>query len=117
MPNNPALVLDVSFPKSQTRLRDQARQARWSCDQHAHFLPYMEYLGGIMHIYSPRIKINLQVMESHGNFQPHLQQKWLVREFNSCGLEYFWAHISEQFMGGLNRSMCHINGINCKEVK
>ena len=33
MPNNPAQVLDVSFPKSQTRLRDQARPAWWSGDK------------------------------------------------------------------------------------
>ena len=55
----------------------------------AHFLPYMVFLGCVMHIYSPRTKFNLQAMEPHGNFQPHLQQKWLVREYNSCGLEYF----------------------------
>ena len=42
-----------------------------------------------MHVYSPRIKISLQAMESNGNFQPHLQQKWLEREYNSHGLEYF----------------------------
>ena len=42
-----------------------------------------------MHIYSPRIQINVQVMESLGHFQSHLQQKWLVREYNFCGLEYF----------------------------
>ena len=28
-------------------------------------------------------------MESDGIFQLHLQQKGLVREYNSCGLEYF----------------------------
>ena len=42
-----------------------------------------------MHKYSPRIKISLQAMESHGNFQTTLTAKWLVREYNSCGLEYF----------------------------
>ena len=52
-----------------------------------------------MHIYSPGTKISHHAMESHRNFQPHLQQKCLVREYNSCGLEYFGVHISEQFMG------------------
>ena len=28
-------------------------------------------------------------MESNGIFQPHLQQKGLVMEYYSCGLEYF----------------------------
>ena len=28
-------------------------------------------------------------MESIGIFQPHLQWKGLVREYNSCDLEYF----------------------------
>ena len=42
-----------------------------------------------MHIYSLSIKYGLQAMESKGIFQPHLQQKGLVREYNSCGLEYF----------------------------
>ena len=32
MPNNPAQVLDVSFPKVQTRMRDQARQTGWTGD-------------------------------------------------------------------------------------
>ena len=26
---------------------------------------------------------------SNGNFQPHSQQKWLAREYNSHGLDYF----------------------------
>ena len=55
----------------------------------AHFLPYMDSKGCVMYIYSPRIKISLQAMELQGNFQPHLQQKWLMREYNSCGFEYF----------------------------
>ena len=28
-------------------------------------------------------------MEMHGNFDPHLQQKWVVREYYSHGLEYY----------------------------
>ena len=59
--------------------------------------------GCVMHIYSLSIKISLQAMESHGPFQPHLKQKGLVWEYNSCGLEYFWANISEEFLGRLNR--------------
>ena len=39
-----------------------------------------------MHLHSLSIKNSLQAMESHGIFQPHLQQKGLVREYNSCGL-------------------------------
>ena len=42
-----------------------------------------------MHISSLRIENSSQAMELHGNFQPHLQQKWLVREYIFCGLEYF----------------------------
>ena len=39
-------------------------------------------------------------MESNGIFQPHLQWKELVREYYSCGLEYFlgpnkWAFPGE----------------------
>ena len=70
-----------------------------------------------MHIYSPRIKISLQAIESHGNFQPHIQQKWLLREYNSCDLEYFLGPYKQAIHRGLNGSMCPINGINCKEVK
>ena len=56
-------------------------------------------------------------MELHGNFQPHLQQKWLVREYNSCGLEYILGPYKWTVPRGLNGSMCPIIGINCKEVK
>ena len=28
-------------------------------------------------------------MEIHGNFHPHFQQKWVVRKYHSCGLEYY----------------------------
>ena len=56
-------------------------------------------------------------MESHGNLQPHLQQKWLVREYNSCGLENFLGPYKWAIHRGLNGSMCPIIGINLKEVK
>ena len=42
-----------------------------------------------MHIYSLKSIITLQAMEMHGNFHPHLQQEWVVREYNSHGMEYF----------------------------
>ena len=60
-------------------------------------------------------------MESHGIFQPHLQQKGLVREYNSCGLEYFLGlnEVNKRVFakGGLNKSMWLIIGLNCKGVK
>ena len=52
--------------------------------------------GCVMHIYSPRSNNSLQNMEMHGNFQPHFQQKWVVTEYNSCGLEYYFVHILDQ---------------------
>ena len=42
-----------------------------------------------MHIYSPRSNNSLQAMEMHQNFHPHLQKKWVVRKYNSCGSEYY----------------------------
>ena len=43
----------------------------------------------VMHIYSQRSNISLQAMELHGHFHPHLQQKCVVREYYSHGLEYY----------------------------
>ena len=42
-----------------------------------------------MHIYSPRSNTSLQAMEMRENFHPHFQKQWVVREYNSCGLEYY----------------------------
>ena len=42
-----------------------------------------------MPLYSPRSNNSLQAMEMHGNVHPHSQQKWVVREYNSYGLEYY----------------------------
>ena len=42
-----------------------------------------------MPIYSLRSINSLQAMEMHGIFIPHLPQEWVVREYNSHGLEYF----------------------------
>ena len=42
-----------------------------------------------MHIYSIRLINNLQAMEMHGNFHPHSPQEWVVREYNSHGLQHF----------------------------
>ena len=47
-----------------------------------------------MHIYSQRSNNSLQVMEMHGNFHPHLEQKWVVREYYSHGLEYYLSPYS-----------------------
>ena len=49
----------------------------------------MVYLGVCHALILFKHKNSLQAMESNGIFQPHLQQKGLVREYNSCGLEYF----------------------------
>ena len=42
-------------------------------------------------------------MEMHGIFHPHLQEKWVVREYNSCGLDYnlspFGSYEVNIFMG------------------
>ena len=69
-----------------------------------------------MLIYSQRIQNSLKPLEIHGNFHPHFQQKWLVREYYSCGLEYYCVHISEHFHGGLNGLICPIFGIKCKDL-
>ena len=45
--------------------------------------------GCVMHIYSQRSNNSLQAMEMHGNFYPHFQWMWVVREYNSCGLQYY----------------------------
>ena len=45
--------------------------------------------GCVMHIYSLRSINSLKAMEMHGNFHPHSPQGWVVREYNSHGLEYF----------------------------
>ena len=54
-----------------------------------------------MHIYSQRLNNSLQAMEMHENFYPHLQHKWVVREYNSCGLEYHLCSYKVNiFIGG-----------------
>ena len=45
--------------------------------------------GCVTHTYSQRSNNSLQAMEMHGNFHPHLQQKGVVREYYSHGLEYY----------------------------
>ena len=47
--------------------------------------------GCVMHIYSQRSNHSLQTMEMHWIFHPHFQQKWVVREYNSCGLKYYFC--------------------------
>ena len=47
-----------------------------------------------MHIYSQRSIDSLQAMEMKGNFHPHLQKKWVVREYNFCDLEYYLSPYS-----------------------
>ena len=57
-----------------------------------------------MHIYSQRSINSLQTMEMEGNFHPHLQQRWVVREYNSYDLECYLSIYSVYkvniFMGG-----------------
>ena len=42
-------------------------------------------------------------MEMHGKFHPHLLWEWVVREYSSCGLEYYLSPYSSYkvniFMG------------------
>ena len=42
-----------------------------------------------MHTYSLRSINSLQAMEMHVNFHLQSPQEWVVREYNSHGLEYF----------------------------
>ena len=74
MPNHPAKISDVSFPKSQARLRAMGTGGEGQVVNldlpNPHFLPYMEYLGGVMYIYSLRKSIvskpwNCMEMSNH----------------------------------------------------
>ena len=62
-----------------------------------------------MHIYSLRSINSLQAMEMNRKFHPHSLQEWVVREYNSHGLEYFWGpnKVNKWVFsnGGLNRSV------------
>ena len=73
-----------------------------------------------MLLYSQTSNNSLQALEMQGNFHPHLQQKWVVREYYSHGLEYYLSPYSPYkvniFMGGFNGSICPIVGINHKEI-
>ena len=57
-----------------------------------------------MLLYSQRSNNSLEAMEMHGNFHPHLQQKWVLREYCSHGLEYYLSPYSiykvNIFIGG-----------------
>ena len=60
--------------------------------------------GCVMLLYSQRSNNSPQAMEMHGNFHPHLQWKWVVREYYSHGLEYclspYSAYKVNIFIGG-----------------
>ena len=43
----------------------------------------------VMHIYLQRSNNSLQAMEMYGNFYPHLEQKWVVKEYYFHSLEYY----------------------------
>ena len=47
-----------------------------------------------MLLYSQRSNNSLQAMEMHGNFQPHLLQKQVMREYFLHGLEYYLSPYS-----------------------
>ena len=69
-----------------------------------------------MHIYSSRIKISLQAMESHGSFQLHLQ-KVVGEGIQLLLFGVLLGPYKSAIHRGLNGLMCPIIGINCKEVK
>ena len=82
----PYMDMALTFRPSQWISRSLPSESAVSLDLGLSI--YGIFRGCPTHIFSKTTN-SLQTMEMHGNFHPPSPQKWLVREYNSHGLEYF----------------------------